>query len=203
MDVLFNQILNFVLIYGYPVIGLYILVSSIGIPLPQTSMILAAGSLSAAGDFNIVGLFFLITICSIGGDLVDYFLGRFIGFHFIKHIRKFVKPQNKVVHSARSFYTQWSGLSIFTSRFLFTPLASPISVLSGLSKYAIGKFLFFDILGQILSSIIFLSIGYFFNAGWVYFWEYMDSVPGILTIFALSIFLVIFGIRIFVIYKKQ
>ena len=70
MNIVMGQFLTVVLVYGYPIIGLAIFLSSVGFPFPATIITVSAGSLAAIGDLNIVILFFVVVLhkfstCSI------------------------------------------------------------------------------------------------------------------------------------------
>jgi len=198
MENLVNQLLSLVVAYGYPIIGLTVLVSSLGIPLPQNSIVLIAGSLAVIDNLNLFYLFVLITMCSVIGDCIDYFIGRKLGEIVFQKLNKrssFIKVSHSVV---QRYFRKWSGMSIFLSRWLFTPVSSIVSIFAGVAGYPFRKFIFFDISGQVLSSIIFLSLGYFFSANWPYIWEYLDTLPGIVTAIASGVILLIIGIRKFV-----
>ena len=67
--------------YGYPMLWIYICIAAIGVPLPVSLVLLAAGAFSALGDFNIVLLALVAITASTCGDSVGYVLGRRTGTH--------------------------------------------------------------------------------------------------------------------------
>ena len=76
MTSLLNYLLSFVLIYGYPVIAAVVLVGDLGIPLPVTSVLLTAGSLTVDGTLNMIILIPMVTIIVVIGDVIGYYIGK-------------------------------------------------------------------------------------------------------------------------------
>ncbi len=62
--------------YGYPMLWLTVFIAAIGLPLPTSLVLLAAGAFAAHGDFNIALLIGIIITASSCGDNVGYFIGR-------------------------------------------------------------------------------------------------------------------------------
>jgi len=197
-----NSIFTLILVYGYPVIAIAVFLTSAGVPLPGIAIVLVAGSLAASDNHNIGILFFLVTICSVLGDIVDYFLGRGIGNVVIEKICKHSKLVNRSLTKIQKYFSKWSGISIFLSRWLVPPLAPTVSVLAGITKYPLKRFLIFDILGEIVSSIIFLGLGYEFSVNWPSIWSNINSVFGIGVGVVIGCALVFIGLRKFLRKKK-
>jgi membrane protein DedA with SNARE-associated domain len=174
-----NNIFTLILVYGYPAIALAVFLTSAGIPLPGVAIILVSGSLAASGNHNLIFLFFLITICSVAGDLVDYFLGVKLGMTLIERLSKQSKFVKRTVSGVKHFFEKWSAISIFLTRWLITPLGPTVSVLAGITKYPFRRFLLFDVIGEMLSAVIFLGLGYFFSVDWPILWNDLSSVDRI------------------------
>ena len=190
-----NSIFTLILIYGYPAIAVAVFATSAGIPLPGVAIVLVSGSLAATDNHNIGILFFLVTIASVAGDILDYFLGNIIGTVVIEKICNHSKLVKRSLIKIEHYFSQWSGVSIFLSRWLIPPLAPTVSVLAGITRYPLKRFLLFDILGEVVSSIIFLSLGYFFSVNWPYVWGYLNSTVGIIVGAVIGLTLVMIGLR--------
>jgi membrane-associated protein len=195
MNAVLNQLFTLVLAYGYPIIGLSVFISSIGIPLPTIVIVLSAGALAALGDLNIIILFFIVTICGVLGDVIDYWLGAKVGYPILYRITTRTDLANKEFEKIQKYFFRWSGITIFLTRWLFSLLESLTNILAGMTKYSFRKFLFFDILGQIVYSVIFLGLGYLFSSEWQNIWTYVQSIFILLAIILGGLILIVFGIK--------
>src|SRR5690348_430940 len=90
-----NSFLSFLLHglheYGYPVLWLIIFMAAVGLPLPASLVLLAAGVFAAHGDFNIALLIGITITASSCGDNVGYFIGRRWGsktLHWLEQPRR-------------------------------------------------------------------------------------------------------------------
>jgi membrane-associated protein len=195
MDALLQEILSDIAEYGYPILALTVLVSSAGAPLPLTPVILVAGSLAAADSLNLALLFLLVASCSILGDTVDYALGRYLDRTIVARLASKTARARASTAAVRRYFRRWSGLTIFLTRWLFTPFSSVVSVLAGLGRFPLRRFLLFDVPGQMLSAALFLGLGYVFGVDAPKIWEYFDGIPGIVACAAVGLLLTLLGAR--------
>ncbi|HUD44767.1 MAG TPA: VTT domain-containing protein [Patescibacteria group bacterium] len=194
MNFILNQLLTLVLAYGYPIVGLSVVISSIGFPFPTPIILLAAGALAALGELNFYVLFFIVLCCSVLGDITDYWLGAKLGYAILRRFNKH-KSSMKLFGKGRKYFFRWSGITIFLTRWLFSIIASVISLLAGTTGYPFGKFLLFDIPGQIISAFVFLGLGYLFSSEWQNIWTYVQSVSLLMSGILVGTILIIFGIK--------
>jgi membrane protein YqaA with SNARE-associated domain len=73
---LIDQLLSAFALYGLPVLFGALLIGAVGIPMPASMMLLAAGSFVAQGDLSLWWVLALASIAAILGDNVGYCLGR-------------------------------------------------------------------------------------------------------------------------------
>src|SRR5437667_6792481 len=175
--------------YGYPVLWLTVFISAIGLPLPTSLVLLAAGAIAARGDFNIVLLIGITITASSCGDNVGYLIGRSCGsrtLHWLVQLRRMhVIPAHTITRS-RLYFKRRGGWAIFFSRFLFSALSGVMSLLAGAERYPYRHFLLYDVTGETLGAVIPLSLGYALGACW----EAGGDLLGALSGFAFILFLV-------------
>lgn len=163
-----TQILNFLLtstlVYGYPLIFLLVVGSELGIPLPVSTILMAAGSFSINGVFNIYALIAVGALTSIVGDLCGYWIGKRFGY-------KFKLREIKI-----------NSLSVFLSRWLLLPLGVPINLISGLTNFSFSKFATMVVIGETLWATIYVYLGYLFGANWQSIANLIGNAPIILTL---------------------
>ena len=194
MGGMLNQLLTLLLVYGYAAVGGVELISSIGVPLPMTAILLASGSMAALGDLNLPLLCLVAVIASITGDCIDYALGRRLGAPLLEALVRRSLLREPAVERARGQMQRWSGASVFLTRWLFTPLSSLVSLLAGTSCYPLRRFLLADIAGNLIAAVIYLGAGYLVGANWVTVWSDVSGAPLLATLFAGGMLLFALGL---------
>jgi len=197
MSILLPTLLNSVQQYGYAALWLAIFIAAVGVPLPVSLVLLAAGAFSALGDFNVFILALVVASASICGDNLGYFIGRLWGRKLLDRLervprRRFFSP--RAVTRARAYFARRGGWAVFLSRFLVSGLGGAINLLAGSSLYPYRRFLLADIGGETLEAVIPLGLGFVFGASW----EPVGSLRGdisflvvvLLAIVILSVYLV-------------
>ena len=84
-----NDIVQFVLKHGYPILFAALFAHQLGLPVPGPLFLLAAGALAAAGRLGLLAVLGLAIIASILGDWPWYEAGRRGGdkvLHFIHRL---------------------------------------------------------------------------------------------------------------------
>ena len=191
MSNLLSLLLTFLQSYGYIALWITVYVAAVGIPIPITLLLLAAGAFAALGDFNLTLLFVISFSALICGDNTGYWIGRIWGSRALNWIERSKRwnrliPPQRIVQS-RQYFRRRGGWAIFLSRFLFSALGGIINLLSGSELYPYRYFLLFDTPGEALGAIIPLMLGYVFGASW----EAVGDVLGYSSFLLLSLLIVI------------
>ncbi len=195
MDILVNAIVALATDGGYPVLALVVLASSAGVPLPTSLILIIAGSVAALDGVNPVSLFLLVTASSVAGDSIGYGVGRALGGVFLDKTESRWGSLGSVSGQLQRYFRPWSGLTVFLTRWLFTPFSSAVNLLSGISRYPFRRFLTFAAAGEAISSGLFLGAGYVVGVNSTYVWDYFDGLPGIVAIGSLGLVLTVIGMR--------
>ena len=191
MSNLLSLLLTFLQNYGYLALWIAVFVAAVGIPIPITLLLLAAGAFAALGDFNIGLLFITAFSALVCGDNTGYWIGRIWGSKVldrIEHSNRWNRliPPRRIAQS-RQYFRSRGGWAIFLSRFLFSALGGVINLLSGSELYPYRYFLLFDTPGEALGAFIPLMLGYIFGASW----EAVGDVLGYSSFLILSLLVVI------------
>src|SRR5712691_10642207 len=180
--------------YGYPVLWLIIFIAAVGLPLPASLILLAAGAFAAHGYFNIALLIGITITASSCGDSVGYFIGRRWGsktLHWLGQPRRLQLISARTITRSHLYFKCKGGWAIFFSRFLFSALGGVMNLLAGAERYPYRHFLLYDVTGETLGAVIPLSLGYALGACW----EAGSEVLGALSGFAFILFLVMLLVR--------
>ena len=149
-------------VYGLPVLFGVLLIGSIGVPMPGSLLLVAAGSFVEQGDMS---QWWVLTLASTGailGDNVGYALGRWGGRTLAVRMSRFVGGEERLQH-VEAWLKRWGGVGIFLSRWLLTPLGPLINLTSGMARYSWPRFLFFGIAGEVLWVLLYVMLGKFFS----------------------------------------
>jgi len=136
--------------------------------LPGDSLLFACGAF-AATQGEPVGLFLaLIAAAALIGNTSNYFIGRFFGRVFLeaKPGRKpLIKPEH--LEETHRFFEKWGGWAVTLSRF-FPIIRTITPFVAGVGKMAFGTFSFYNVVGGLVWTAVFVLAGFFFgNIPWV------------------------------------
>jgi membrane protein DedA with SNARE-associated domain len=142
--------------YGVSILAAVLFAGCVGLPLPNALLLIASGSFIAGGQMNLWSVLIVATVASIAGDLSGYTIGRWLGHAALRRINPaFRERLDKAEQSAR----KWGGWGVFLSRWLITPLGPWVNLLSGASEYPLPRFVLWDVLGEILWVVLYVSLG--------------------------------------------
>jgi len=157
-----DQVLGALLLYGLPVLFGVILICSVGIPFPVSLMLVAAGSFVQQGDMKLWQVITVASVAAIAGDQVGYALARWGGRRLIGRVSRRLGVEAQI-KKAEALTKRWSGAGIFVSRWLVTALGPWVNVTSGIAGYPWQRFLLWDVLGEVLWVVLYVTLGYVFS----------------------------------------
>jgi membrane-associated protein len=189
-DFLLTQVIN----YGAPLLGCIVLIGAIGLPLPCTLLIIAAGAFARQGilAWPLTAGIGLVSV--VLGDSISYALG-FYARERVLH-RFSGTPQWLQAEQA---FQQWGPISIFLSRFLITAIALPVNLLAGTGNFPYKRFILFDIMGEAVWVFGYGGLGYLFGSEWELVSDFISNFGGLL----LGLIIFGFGIHQVWIWQKQ
>lgn len=157
-----DQVLAALLVYGLPVLFGVILICSVGVPFPISLMLVAAGSFVEQGEMKLWQVIAVASVAAVLGDQIGYGLSRWGGRRLINRISRRIGGDVKI-KQAEALTKRWSGAGIFFSRWLVTALGPWVNVTSGIAAYPWRHFLFWDVLGEVLWVVLYVTLGYIFS----------------------------------------
>lgn len=148
--------------YGQVLVFLVPLLSCLALPVPASAVFMLAGTLAAAGEFNLAALWATGFMGAVVGDQIGYFISR----HYSRHIHALAEHHSAVhdgLERANEFSRKWGGLSVFLSRWLASPLGPYVNITSGLTRYNWKRFTLWQMAGEAVWVSLYLGIGYAFS----------------------------------------
>ncbi|MCA9981479.1 MAG: DedA family protein [Anaerolineales bacterium] len=168
--------LYYVVTFGPPALGATLFLAALGIPLPGTLFVLAAGAFVRQGVLDIYQTVFIALIGVVIGDLLSYGLGRLFRGPVL---RRFGEKESW--RNAEANFQRRGGLAIYLTRFLLTPLALPTNLIAGTSAYPVGRFVLFDLAGESTWIVLYGLIGYLVGSQWEMISDLISSFSGVLV----------------------
>ncbi len=163
-------LLSVIHVHGYLALWVMLFLGSAGVPIPCDPLLLAAGALAGHGELNIVVVAVVAISAAACGDVAGYFVGRTLarpaaGWLERSRIGKRVMTATTVEHG-RSYFARYGGWAIFLSRWLVGAFSGVVNLLAGGRRFPFWSFFLYAVTGEVLDTILMLSIGAVFGASW-------------------------------------
>lgn len=147
--------------YGALAVFLFVLIENFGAPIPGETMLVAASAYAAAGHISIV----LVAIFSIAGiwsgATLSYLAGRRGGVALLRRLH----VPDKHLARAQSYMARWGAYTVVLGRYVAF-LRSYIGWLAGINEMKAGPFLLWNLVGAVMWSITFATLGYILGNNW-------------------------------------
>lgn len=176
MTDLSDILLSALLVYGPPAMGLALMGAALGIPIPATMLLMAAGAFVQQGVLDGWTIGILSVAASVVGDSGSYALGRYGSVWLPSRL-----VQSQAWGKAADVFDRQGGVAILLTRFLLTPLALATNLIAGSNHYSYRRFLLFDVTGEIIWVLTFGSMGYLFADSWEVLSSLVSNVAGALV----------------------
>jgi membrane-associated protein len=129
--------------------------------LPGDSLLFAAGAFAAIGALEVMWLFVLLTIAAIGGDTINYWIGKYMGPK-IFHKEKVRFLNREYLDRTHQFYERHGGKTIIIARFM--PIIRTFApFVAGIGRMTYLHFISYNVIGGIIWIASFVFGGYFFG----------------------------------------
>lgn len=171
-----EQFLTWFVIYGPPMLGLALFLGATGLPLPGTFFVIAAGAFIRQGVMDITLTPALALACVVLGDVASYGVGRFarVGIQ-----RRF--GESPTWQRAESTLQKRGGIAVYLTRWLLTPIAIPTNLVAGSGGYPLGRFVAYDVAGELTWLVLFGGLGYAFGSQWEVISDFISDFSGLLV----------------------
>jgi membrane protein DedA with SNARE-associated domain len=148
--------------HGYVVLFLAVLAEAIGLPLPASLVMIAAGAAAASHLLNGTVLLLISVLALEIGDSALFVLGRYTGWALLGLLcRVSLNPETCILRSAESFYKRGKA-TLLMAKFIpgLNAIAAP---LAGSMKMRPLQFLRFDLAGAFLYAGVYFAVGFLFR----------------------------------------
>lgn len=154
------------ILLAYPYVGIValLILTGMGLPLPEEVPVLAAGYLSATGQLDWT---FALIACIVGAILGDSVVYA-IGYHFGNNLVRRHRLLAKFLHAEREAYVEQlvrrHGLKVFFLARFLVGIRAPIYLATGTLRVPYRKFLIVDIISASTVVGLFFGLAYRYAA---------------------------------------
>jgi membrane protein DedA with SNARE-associated domain len=157
-----DETFQFLIRHGYSVLFIWVLAEQLGLPLPATPLLLAAGALAGSGQMNLVLAIALAVLASLIGDVSWYEFGRLRGGKVLNLLCRISLEPDSCVRKTEGAFVRHGSRSLLMAKFVpgLNTMAPPLAGIIGMRLW---RFLVFDSLGALLYIGTFAGLGYLFS----------------------------------------
>lgn len=187
--------LSYLLVYKYFVVFVVVFLASLGLPMPATAILVAAGAFAAQGYFDMVTVLLVSASASILGDSLSYTVSYQYGRKFLYRIglKKILKSAKFI--SIERMFVAHVYVTVFTTRFIATSIGPSVNLLAGLSKIRFQNFFLTIFCGEIIYTCLFVGLGYIFGEQWESILSISQDITSIVVLIIVLILLITLWIR--------
>ena len=147
--------------YGYAAVFLFVMVESLGVPIPgETMLITAALYAGATQKLEIVLVWAFAATAAIVGDNIGYAIGRFGGYRALRRYGSKVGLSEAKLKVGMLVFERQGGKVIFFGRFV-SILRTYAAFLAGVNRMSYYRFFAFNAAGGVVWSAIY-AFGFYF-----------------------------------------
>lgn len=170
-DLLLTALLN----NGALMLGSTLFLAALGLPLPASMVLIAAGAFTQQGVLGVQEAASAALAGAVLGDSGSYGLGRFAAVRIPPRMRA-----SPLWSRSTALFTRWGLLGIFVTRFLLTPVALPVNLLAGSMRYPWSRYLAAVVAGEATWVGLFGGAGYMFAQQWEFISGLATDAGGVL-----------------------
>jgi membrane protein DedA with SNARE-associated domain/rhodanese-related sulfurtransferase len=155
------DVVGFIAQHGYAVVAVIMFFAAIGLPMPTSIALMAAGA-AAHQSLKLEILLPLAWACSVTGDTLLYFGGRYTGWWLLAGMcRLSMNPEGCIFSSSAYFYRRGSRTLLFSK--WIPGLSSMAAPLAGSLNMRFWRFFRLDALGVGGYATLWILVGYVFS----------------------------------------
>ncbi|MGA3333759.1 MAG: VTT domain-containing protein [Terracidiphilus sp.] len=149
---------DILLMYGYLLLFAWVLMEQLGLPLPATPVLLAAGALSAERQISFPLALAVGVAAALTADSVWFLIGRRHGHHVLRLLCKLSLEPTTCVRRTQDSFGRRRGTMLLFAKFVpgLSTLAPPVAGQNGME---FGPFLLYDAIGSSLWVGVLLACG--------------------------------------------
>ena len=157
-----SDTLHFLARHSYIVLFASVLAQQLGVPLPSTPFIVAAGALAHTGQLSLGVAIFVAFSAAMIADIVWFEIGRLRGIRVLQFLCRISLEPDYCVRRTENTFARYGAKTLIAGKIVpgVSAVATPMAGVYGLAR---SRFLIFDGLGILLWIGTFELLGYVFS----------------------------------------
>jgi membrane protein DedA with SNARE-associated domain len=157
-----HEILQNLIHHGYALLFLWLFIERLGIPIPATLPLIAAGILAEMEYMRFAYAMVLALAAVMLGDIGWFFLSRIRGIRVLSLLCRITLEPDACVRKTQNLFAKHGPTSLLFAKFI-PGLSSLMVPLAGMAGLPLRTFLIFDSAGSLLWVGFFMGAGYLFS----------------------------------------
>jgi membrane protein DedA with SNARE-associated domain len=174
--------LDFLPKYEYLVITVTIILTGMGLPVPEEVPVIGAGILSNSGHLDPWMALVACLVGAIAGDCVSYAIGYHFGQALLRDRHWFSRLLTVEREQKAEKLFQRHGLKMFLGARFLIGLRSPMYMTAGILRISFRWFLLVDAISAVLVVSLFFGLSFIFAASFEHLWAKFRGVEIALTV---------------------
>ncbi len=154
-----EHITDIVANWGYVGIFICVFIGNLGVPVPEETVILAAGFLAGQDVLELKRVYAVAVMSAIAGDSVGFVLGRIGGQRLLRRLARSFAFARQRYDRLQLFFHSHGNKAVFMARFVTGArfMAGPMAGAAGMH---FSRFLGWNVLGALVWCALVLALGY-------------------------------------------
>ncbi|HVC95477.1 MAG TPA: DedA family protein [Pirellulales bacterium] len=174
--------LDFIPKYEYLVITVTIILTGMGLPVPEEVPVIGAGILSNSGRLDPWMALAACLVGAVAGDCVSYAIGYHFGQALLRDRHWFSRLLTVEREKKAEQLFQRHGLKMFLGARFLVGLRSPMYMTAGILRIPFRWFLLVDAISAALVVSLFFGLSFIFAASFEHLWEEFHDLEIVLTV---------------------
>jgi len=154
-------LLTVLLNHGAVLLGSVLFLAALGLPLPASMLVIAAGAFAQQGVLDVAEAAIGGLAAAVLGDSGSYGIGRFGAARLPPRLR-----DSPAWARSAALFARWGAWSVYLTRFVLTPIALPVNLLAGSTRYPVRRYLLAVVAGEATWILLYGGAGYLFATQW-------------------------------------
>lgn len=145
--------------WGYLGVFSCIFIGNLGLPVPEETVLIAAGFLAGRGLLDLEAVYAVAVVSAVLGDCCGFLVGRTGGQRLLERLALRFEFVHRRFERLRTFFDQHGSKAIFMARFITGArfMAGPMAGAAGMPFW---RFLGWNVLGALIWCSLMVTIGY-------------------------------------------
>jgi len=157
-----SAVIQFLIQHGYAVLFAWVFAEQMGLPLPATPILFAAGALAGEGQLNPALTFGLAVVAALISNVLWYQIGRRGGSSVLAMLCRISLNPDSCVRRTSDIFSRHGARSLLVAKFI-PGLGHVAPPLAGIFRMPLWRFVLFDGLGTCFWAGLFAGLGYLFS----------------------------------------